>query len=175
MEQNRKVVLTAAAVIIIVGVFLGYRTFGNGSLVVQMSDPPREWGDATNVYIKYSAVEVHRADAGNQSGWITVVNNASWIDLKNTLNSSKTLGSNSMQAGKYNLIRFEVLEAIVTINGVNSSATVASGKLNIAIVQGGVTISAGQTTSVLIDITPKITGSPTQGYRLVPAAKALPQ
>jgi hypothetical protein len=174
MEQNRKLILATIAVVILIGAFLGYRTFGNGTLVVEMTDPPQGWGDASHVYIKYSAVEIHRADAGNQSGWITVVDNEAWIDLTETLNSSKTLGTGSLQAGKYNLVRFEVIEAVVTINDVNHTATVASGKLNIAIVQGGVTIDAGQTSNLLIDITPRVTGSGAQGYRLTPAAKALP-
>lgn len=64
------------------------RAFGNRTLVVEMTDPPQGWGDASNVYIKYSAVEIHRADAGNQTGWITVVENEAWIDLTETLNSS---------------------------------------------------------------------------------------
>lgn len=174
MEQNRKLVLSVAAIVILLGAFLGYRTFGNGSLVVEMTDPPNEWGAAERVYIKYSAVEVHRAGAGNQSGWITVVDTEAWIDLTKTLNSSKTLGAGSLQAGKYTLVRFEVLEAIVTVEDVNHTATVANGKLNIGIIQGGITINAGQTSSLLIDITPRVTGSEVQGYRLTPAARALP-
>ncbi|MFH2110854.1 MAG: DUF4382 domain-containing protein [Candidatus Bathyarchaeota archaeon] len=174
MEQNKKLILVATAVVVLIGAFLGYRTFGNGTLVVEMTDPPRDWGQATNVYIKYSSVDIHRADAGNQTGWIKAVDSEAWMDLTDTLNSSKTLGTKSLQAGKYNLVRFEIMEAVVTINGANYTASVASGKLNIAIIQGGVTINAGQTSSLLIDITPKITGSETQGYRLTPAAKALP-
>ncbi len=175
MEQYRKPILAALAIIIVTGAFLSYRTFGNGTLVVEMTDPPQGWGDASNVYIKYSAIEIHRADAGNQTGWVTVVEDEAWIDLTETLNSSKTLGSQGLQAGKYNLVRFEVLEAVVTIDNVNHTASVASGKLNIAIVQGGVDITAGQTSNLLIDIMPRITGSEAQGYRLTPAAIALPQ
>ena len=107
LEQNRKLILSILAVVILAGAFLGYRTFGNGTLVVEMTDPPQGWGDASHVYIKYSSVELHRADAGNQTGWITVVDNGAWIDLTETLNSSKALGSSSLQAGKYNLVRFE--------------------------------------------------------------------
>lgn len=174
MEQNRKAIIAAVAVLIIIGAFFGYRTFAKGTLVVEMTDPPSGWGDASNVYIKYSAIEIHRADAGNESGWNTVVDSEDWIDLTQVLNSSKTLGSNGLSSGKYNLIRFEILEAIVTVEGTNHTATVSSGKLNIAIIRGGVNITAGQTSNLLIDITPKITGSEAQGYRLTPAAKALP-
>ena len=72
------------------------------------------------------------------------------------------------------MIRFEVLESVVTVNDVNYTAALSNGKLNIAIIQGGVTVNAGQTSNLLIDITPRITGSEPQGYRLTPAAKALP-
>jgi hypothetical protein len=73
LEQNRKLILSILAVVILAGTFLGYKTFGNGTLVVEMTDPPQGWGDASHVYFKYSSVELHRAEAGNQTGWITVV------------------------------------------------------------------------------------------------------
>jgi hypothetical protein len=162
------------AVIIIAGAYIGFTVYGSGRLVVEVTDPPMDWGQATHIYVKFSEVKVHRANAGNETGWITVVEEGGWIDLRSTLNSSATLGAGSLQAGKYNLIRFTVEEAIVTVNDANHTATVQSGTLKVAIVQGGVDIKAGQTSHLLIDITPKVIGSASQGYRVVPAAKALP-
>jgi hypothetical protein len=62
----------------------------------------------------------------------------------------------------------------VTVEGQNYTAIVQSGKLNIAITKGGITIDVGQTSHLVIDLTPKVVGSASKGYRIVPAVKAVP-
>lgn len=172
MKRSNVILIAMLGTIMVAGSGYTYITYGKGRLVVELTDPPREWGQASNVYIKYGNVTVHRANAGEESGWFTVVDGEGWVDLRATLNSSETLGAGRLQAGKYNLVRFEVNESIVTVDGVNYTAPVESGKLNIAITRGGVKIEAGQTAHLLIDITPKVMGSVEQGFRVVPAAKA---
>ncbi len=174
MEHNKPIIIATVAIIIVAGGFLWYHNIAKGTLEVQIKDPPREWGDASNVYIKYNQIEIHKVSNENQTGWLRITDKENWIDLATTLNASKTLGTKRLPPEKYNLIRFEILDAIVTVNGANYTATVASGKLDLAMVRGGITINAGQTIKILIDITPKITGSEAQGYRLTPAAKAKP-
>jgi hypothetical protein len=146
-----------------------------GKLVVMITDPPEHWGPASKVYIRYSEIKIHRANAGNKSGWYTAIEGDSWIDLSTVLNSSEVIGSTHLQAGKYNLIRFEVLDAKVTVNDENHTATVSSGKLTVSITKGGVDISVGQTSQLVIDITPKVVGSSLTGFKVVPAAKATPE
>lgn len=117
---------------------------------------------------------IHRANAGNESGWFTAVSEEGWVDLSEVLNASKTIGRGSLRAGKYNLIRFEILDSIVTVGGQNHTATVSSGKLTIAITKEGVNVVVGGTTHLVIDVTPKVVGSAASGLKLVPAAKAAP-
>ena len=175
MNQT-KLVLGVGLLLVLIGAgYYTYNSYASGTLSVKITDPPKDWGNATHVYIKYSAISVHKAGEGNETGWATVVSSAGWTNLRDALNTTKTLGSGALGPGTYNLIRFEVTEAIVTVGGQNYTATVSSGKLNIAVVQGGVTINAGQTSTIIIDITPKVVGSPAQGFRVVPAAKAFPQ
>jgi hypothetical protein len=161
-----------AASIIMSSLFI-YVGYGSGTLIVEMEDPPMDWGPASHVYIHYSAIMIHRADAANESGWSTV-SAAGWINLTSVLNISKVISQGPLQAGKYNVIRFNVTEAIVTVNGANYTATVASGKLNIPITRGGIQVNAGQTTYLVIDVAPRVTGSEAEGFRLVPSAKAAP-
>ncbi|MFB0558077.1 MAG: DUF4382 domain-containing protein [Candidatus Bathyarchaeia archaeon] len=175
MKRSNIILIAVLGIISVVGLGRTYATYGKGRLVVELTDPPREWGQASNVYIKYGKVIVHRANARNESGWFTVVDGEGWVDLSSTLNSSETLGAGSLRAGKYNLVRFEVVEAIATVGGVNYTAPVENGKLNIAITHGGVQIEVGQTSHLLIDITPKVTGSVEYGFEVVPAAKAQPK
>jgi len=158
---------------VVMGSLFTYFTYGSGTLVIMMEDPPEHWGSASKVYIRYSAIMVHRAEARNESGWSTVTAEG-WINLALVLNVSKAIGQGPLQAGKYNIIRFEVAEAVVTVDSKNYTASVSSGKLNIPITRGGIQVNAGQTSYLVIDITPKVTGSPTHGFKLVPAAKATP-
>ncbi|MEM4157787.1 MAG: DUF4382 domain-containing protein [Candidatus Methanomethylicaceae archaeon] len=150
-----------------------YFTYGYGTLSVIMTDPPQNWNEATNVYIQYGEITVHRADAGNETGMIKVVD-AGWIDLTSVVNVSKTIGQGTLQAGKYNLVRFQVIQAIVTIRGVNFTAEVPPDKITIAITGGGVQVNQGQTSYLVIDINPKVTGSEASSFKLVPAATASP-
>ena len=150
-----------------------YFTYGSGTLVIEMMDPPEHWGHASQVYIHYSAIKIHRAGAEEESGWHTVIQGDGWINLTSVVNVSKAIGQVPLQAGKYNIIRFNITEAIVTVNGENYTATIVNGRLNVPITRGGIIVDAGQKTYLVIDITPRITGSK-QGFRLVPATRAIP-
>ncbi len=172
MKKNMLMGLLVTIVVVFAG--FTYFTYGKGTLVVEMKDPPKEWGSASKIYIRYSEIKIHRANAGNESGWFTAVEGDSWIDLSTVLSSSKVIGSAGFQAGKYNLMRFEVLDAIVTVDGMNHTATGSGGKLTVAIIKGGVDISVGQTSHLVIDITPKVVGSQSAGFKVVPAVKATP-
>ena len=150
-----------------------YSAYGSGTLVIEMMDPPAGWGPAEGVEIHYSAIMIHRANASEESGWRTIVQDG-WISLLSVVNVSEVIGESALSAGKYNLIRFNITGANVTVNGIEYEAIVINGHLNIPIIRGGIQVRAGETTYLIIDITPRITGSPTQGFRLVPAAKAIP-
>jgi hypothetical protein len=172
--MNRNVLIGALAVVIVVVGSFGYFSYGKGTLVMELTDPPSEWGSASKVYIRYSEVSIHRAKAGNESGWFTAVEGNSWMNLSTVLNASEVIGISRLRSGKYNLVRFEVLESVVTVGGQNYTATVSSGKLTIAVTRGGVNIEVGQTAHLVIDITPKVVGSASAGFRVVPAVKAIP-
>ena len=160
------------ALLISMGVF-SYFTYGYGTLIVKIIDPPADWGPASQVYINCSAIMVHRAGAKDESGWHTVVEDVGWINLTAVLNVSKIVGKGGLPAGLYNLVRFEILEANVTVGGINYTAAVEPGKLTAAIIEGGVRINAGGTAYLVIDINTRVTGSPTN-LKLVPAARAFP-
>jgi hypothetical protein len=173
MKSKIVIVAAVALVLITVGAYMGLTASATGTLVVKLTDPPVEWGPADNVYIRYSAIAIHNANATEATGWYNVTNVDRWIDLGETLDMNMTIGSVALKPGIYNQIRFEVIEAKVMINGVNFTAPVESGVLKIVIPKGGVEVKAGQATGVLIDITPKVIEQH-NGYKVVPAAKASP-
>ena len=149
--------------------FYAYNTYGMGTLQIKITDPPN-WEEATQVYLKYSIIEIHRADAGNTSGWSTIVDQSAWLNLTKVVNVNQTLGSKLVQTGKYNLIRFTILDAKVTVSGTNYTATVPSSVLQIAITQGGVSVVTGQTATLLLDLNTKVEDA----YIIVPDIRATP-
>ncbi len=159
--------------IIVAGLFL-YVYYGSGVLQVEIRDPPSEWGQATQIYLNVSAVEIHRAQSGNESGWTQVTDESVWINLTKTLDVNQTIGVKNLQAGVYNLMRFDVLEAIVTVSGMNHTASVSSEEITISILQGGVHINTGQTSAVLIDLNIRVDESGVSGFKVAPAASAEP-
>jgi hypothetical protein len=162
--------------ILLVAVFGAYTYFGytTATLTLKMRDPPYNWGDASNIYIHYSAIEIHRSDAGDKAGWMSL-SEEGWIDLSTVIDIDETIGESSLEPGIYDRIRFEIIEARVTVNGFNKTASVASGKLNIQITNGGITLVGGRTSELLLDIEPTVHGSEKSGYRIIPAVKAIPE
>jgi len=170
-------VAIVAIIVIAAAALFAYFNYGTGIIEIKVSDPalPPNWGDATQVYLNYSAIEIHRSQPDNESGWQTVIDESAWINLTRTLDVNQTIGAKNLQAGAYNLIRFRILEAIVTIHGVNRSAVVPSGRLTVAILRGGIHVNSGHTTELLIDISVKVVRSgSTDDFNVVPAAKAIP-
>ncbi|MDQ1279053.1 MAG: hypothetical protein QG670_313 [Thermoproteota archaeon] len=136
-----------------------------------MTDPPSNWGPAEAIYITFNNIMIHRADAGDESGWISTDVSGVNMSLLEIVDVNKTVGQTFLQASLYNVGRFNITKAIVTYSGINDKAVVESGQVNVPIVPGGVRVTAGQTTSILIDLVPRVTGS-VGSFKLTPAAHA---
>ena len=144
----------------------------SGTLIVKLKDVPKDWGEAQHVFILLGSVEIHRSGAGNQSGWVRVVKNGGWIDLRDVLTDAKYIGECSLQSGDYNLIRFMILDGKVTVGGVNYTSPSGSGKITISISRGGIRIEPWRTSIIVIDVMPKVVGSRSSGFKIVQSAKA---
>ena len=145
---------------------------GSGTLEISMQDPPNVPPEVSAVYINYSSIQVHVANAGNQSGWYNVTSSGT-ANLTSLIANAKLLGKATLPSGTYNIVRFNVTSALVTVGGVNYTAMVPSGKVQ-AVLSGGVNVQSGQTSTLLINISPKVTGNTHSGYILVPSANAQP-
>jgi len=175
LRRRTEVAAILAVVVIAAAALLAYFNYGSGTLEIKISDPPGDWGEATQIYLNYSAIEIHRAQAENESGWFTVVEKSAWINLTRTLDVNQTIGYANLQAGLYNLIRLRVLDARVMVDASNYTASVPSNELKIAITRGGIQVNTGQTATLLIEVNVKVEGSKVEGsFRLVPAVRATP-
>ncbi len=160
--------------IAVIGGYVAYVNLASGTLKIELTDPPADWGVATQVYLNYSAIEIHRADAGNESGWTVAVDQGGSINLTEILDVNQTIGSKNLQPGLYNLMRFKIEDALVTVGDLNFSAQVPSDTVQIAITQGGITINGGQTSTLLIELNIAVHGSIEAGFTLVPDVRAVP-
>ena len=146
-----------------------------GTLSILVTDPP-QWGDVTQVYINITGIQIH----SNSSGWTTLPMPAGAqyleVNLTETLDTEEDLIQAPLGAGKYNILRFNISSAIVTVDGSNETdVRVPSGRIKIAITQGGVTIKSGEETKLLLDIETRVVYSKGRDqYQIVPAVKATP-
>lgn len=160
--------------------FLGWNTTSilgqNGTLAAQITDPPNLPAGVTDVYIAYTDIQVHVADAGNQSGWWPIAKSGE-INLTSVLNVRETIGSATVPTGKFNLVSFDISNAIVTYNGKNYTAYVPGNKITVPIADGGVEVYSASSIGFVIDISPTVipyqNGTGT-GFVLVPAASSIP-
>src|SRR5487761_177604 len=145
----------------------GSSTSGSGTMQLSMIDPPNVPGNVVAVYVNYSSIQVHEANAGNQSGWHNVTSSGT-IDLMKIVSSSQVLGSANLPSGTYNIVRFNISSAVVTVN--STSGTLQNFT---ASVPSGINVKGGATSALLVDISPRVTYGGNQ-YTLVPSATAAP-
>ena len=161
------------SIIICFGTILVRDNNSTGTLVVKIRDQLGDWNSASAIYISVSEVSIHRADAGNESGWIKTGIGVTNLSIGETGIFYKVIGETSLGTGLYNVIRVNLIQAIVTVNGKNYSCNIENGILNIPIILGGVRIQALKIAYLEIDVTPTIIHYKDE-YWLVPAARAQP-
>ncbi len=132
----------------------------SGTLAVVLTDPPTVPEGTTAVYVTYNDVQVHVAGAGNQSGWYDL-HTSGQLNLMSVINIGQTIGSASVPSGLYDALRFNVTSAIITYQGQNYTAHIASStsnggsELTVPII-GGIQVQSSQTSAAVIDMTPTV-------------------
>ena len=141
-----------------------------GTLEIQVTDQPAD--AVSSILVTVENIEVHVSGGEEKSGWRTVVEGPRQFDLKELIGVEEVLGSASLEPGKYQQVRFEVVEAVITVRGMPRESPVPSGKIRIV---GGFEISAGATTIVTLDIDAEksVVFRPGQGPQLRPVVKML--
>lgn len=147
MEKSAKAAIAViiAGVIIAAGAFVYLNGFQQqkGTMKVYVQDAPI--GNATAVYVTFSAVAVH----GNSTGWSNFTTGKTTVNILNldTTNAS-LLKSVSLTAQKYTMIRLYIDSVNVTVLGQNVSLNL---KAPFAFINHPFNVSAHSTTNVHID------------------------
>src|SRR3989442_2181445 len=125
--RPRSVCAMAVAGLLLIGgiAFLGSVT--SGMLYVYVRDAPAQW---RQLNVVFSDIQVHRADAGNESGWIHLPLSSPTIDFVALANLTRLLALDRAPAGKYTQLRL----VVNSVDGILSDCTpvtliVPSGEL----------------------------------------------
>ena len=119
---------------------------GPAALEIRVTDAPLR--KVTKIEITVTNVEVNQAQGPSQSGWHTVVSEPQTFDLVQLTGIEAVLGKASLEPGRYNQIRLEVLAANVSTHDESMPAIVPSGKLRLA---GSFELTSGEITVVTLD------------------------
>ena len=111
-----------------------------GTLEFRVTDQPAD--AVSSILVTVENIEVHVSGGEEKSGWRTVVEGPRQFDLKELIGVEEVLDSATLEPGKYQQVRFEVVEAVITVRGMPRKSPVPSGKIRIV---GGFEISAAAT------------------------------
>ena len=159
---------------------IAYLYYAPSHLILSITDPPpiSYSNNITAIYVTLTTIEIHAADADNNSGWHTLAMDVT-LNLMTLLSASKLLGTAQLPPGRYSEIRFFASQAIITINGTNTTYTIPSGNqtgVKVPVTGGGFHIYGGQTMTVQLDLSfnnNEIMNNPTMTLTPVAAAKVM--
>lgn len=127
MANSKTAILAIAIALIAVsgglGIYLAAsKPTGTASVSIYVKDLPNDW---THVNITFSEVRIHKASAGNESGWKTLSIKSQTVDLASLTNMSQLLAAGNVSPGKYTQIRL----VIVSVHGTMENGTVVNFKV----------------------------------------------
>jgi Domain of unknown function (DUF4382) len=156
------VIAIGVAAVVVLDLYAGS---GDGTLVMGVTDAPV--ANVSHIYVTISNVALQ--SEGNATVSYNI--NSTQFDLLALTNVTEILGSNSIPAGNYTMIRFTVTSAVATIAGTNVTLTVPSGEVKVPV---HFQVKSGETTKVVLDITAEMTNiSAAHDLRPVVTVKSL--
>ena len=156
---------------------IAYLYYTPSRLALSITDPPpvSYSNNITAIYVTLTTIEIHAANTDNNSGWHTLATDVT-LNLMTLLSASKLLGTAQLPPGRYSAIRFFANQAIITINGTNTTYTIPSGNqtgVKVPVTGGGFHIYGGQTMTVQLDLSfnNEIMNNPTMTLTPIATAK----
>ena len=120
---------------------------------MSIKNPPQAPYDSSlqAIYVTFTSIDVHMANAGNNSGWHTITTGTT-TNLLTVLNVSSVIGRSALPAGKYTELRFNVSKVVITMSGLNVTYTIPRGSLKVPILNGGSQAYGALTVNVELDL-----------------------
>ncbi len=144
------------------------------SMSVELTDPPLVPSGTQSLIISYSGVSLHEAGAANSTGFVNFSSNGT-VNLMNLTNVTQTVAVIKASANEsFNLIRFDIKSANITIDNVTYNVTVPTGGVTARI---NSTVNSSSTGGILIDMSPTVlqvyTSTNESVFVMVPSAVAI--
>jgi hypothetical protein len=140
------IILVAALMLSAFAVFFACGAAATGAVEVRVTDAPAN--NITSVNVTVDKIEIHRAGAGNESGWetIPIIENGNvTFDLCQIAGNETLIAySPSLAVGNYTQLRMHIVSVNVTMDGVPQEASVPSEWLKLVrpfdVTSGGIII-----------------------------------
>ncbi len=143
------IVVIAVIVVASVGTYAILTSGKKGTVQIYLTDSVGSWA---HVNVTFNTLQLHKANASNNSGWITIPIKNGTIDLVTLVDVSALLGQGNISAGKYTQLRIDVVNATgVMTDGTKVNFTVPSGQLKTT-TPFNLSVSSGSTAKLTIDI-----------------------
>ena len=107
--------LASAILLVFVLAVIFYPSFALGTVTLRITDSGAHPGEP--LYAKCSNIALHRTGEGEKTGWIELINMTGTYDLSSLGNMTETVFRSRITAGRYDKIRFTVVEATTVVNG----------------------------------------------------------
>jgi hypothetical protein len=120
--------IVAVVVLLIVAFLIVFPPLLNGRVRVTLSSTTSIHAD--HVYVTIGEISAHRADITGLSGWQSISNKSTRVDLT-LANTSETVGLGTLSLGQYETVRVKVTNATVIINGTSRKVQLESSVFTI--------------------------------------------
>ena len=126
MTPRRAFALAVAALLAIISV-ASLGTYASGTIKIAVRATPLNW---QHLSVVFSDIQVHRANAGNASGWTSLPLSTTQIDFVGLGNVTQLLSLDRATPGKYTQLRVAInsVEGVLP-NGTHVTVTVPDGEL----------------------------------------------
>jgi hypothetical protein len=123
------------------------RPTGNGSLVLQIHDPPRVPSSVSAVFLTYSDIAIYSVGG---MGWLDLKQSGT-IDLLSVVNFTQTIANTHVSASSFDVFSMSLSSAVVVANSTNYTATLLSKELTVPI-RNGLVVESNKTAGAVIDV-----------------------
>jgi hypothetical protein len=145
----KKAVCLVLMIVVSISYFNGCIKQSYGTLVLQITDAPGDL-NITEALVKISHIAVHSVipSSNSSAGWYIIVEDAQIFDLIAIKDVKEFLGSENLRSGWYTQIRLNVVEALVTIDGIQYNLTIPSKTIKLI---SPFSINESKTTTLTLD------------------------
>ena len=99
------------------------------TLEIRVTDQPAD--AVTSILMTVKNIEVHVSGDSEAAGWRTVISEPRQFDLVKLRGVEEILGEGALEPGRYQQIRLEVTEVVLTIRGNERMARIPSKRLRL--------------------------------------------